>query len=221
MSGQPLFERSFSMHYDLASLEARKRYKLLSSLVVPRPIAWVSTLSPDGIVNLAPYSFFNVMGHDPAIVALGILEHPEKPLKDTVRNIMETERFTVNLVTEALAAQMNQTATDLPYAESEADIAALAMAPATANGVPGIAQSPVRLECQLMQTISTRTRQKIVLGDILALHVEDALMLDSEAAKIDLEAFLPIARMGGAGLYCRTADRFSLARPDRNTQPLD
>ena len=71
-----------------------------------------------------------------------------------------------------------------------------------------------------MQTISTRTRQKIVLGDILALHVEDALMLDSEAARIDLEAFLPIARMGGAGLYCRTADRFSLARPDRNTQPL-
>ena len=66
------------MQYDMLSLEARKRYKLLSSLVVPRPIAWVSTLSPNGVVNLAPYSFFNVMGHDPAVVALGILEHPEK-----------------------------------------------------------------------------------------------------------------------------------------------
>ena len=209
------------MQFDMTSLEARKRYKLLSSLVVPRPIAWVSTLSPEGIVNLAPYSFFNVMGHDPAIMALGILEHPEKPLKDTVRNIVETERFTVNLVTEALATQMNRTATDLPYAESEADMAAIAMSPATANGVPGIAQSPVRLECQLMQIISTRTSQKIVLGDILTLHVEDALVLDPETARIDLEAHLPIARMGGAGLYCRTGDRFTLARPDSNTQPLD
>lgn len=195
--------------------------KRLSSLVVPRPIAWVSTLSPEGIVNLAPYSFFNVMGHDPAIVAPGILEHPRKPLKDTARNITETGRFTVNLVTEALAAQMNQTATDLPYAESEADMAAIAMSPATANGVPGISQSPVRLECQLMQTISTRTSQKIVLGDIFALHVEDPLILDSETARIDLQAHRPIARMGGAGFYCRTADRFSLARPDSKTQPLD
>ena len=209
------------MQFDMTSLEARKRYKLLSSLVVPRPIAWVSTLSPEGIVNLAPYSFFNVMGHDPAIMALGILEHPEKPLKDTVRNIVETERFTVNLVTEALSAQMNRTATDLPYAESEADMAAIAMTPAAANGVPGIAQSPVRLECQLMQIISTRTSQKIVLGDILTLHVEDALVLDPETARINLEAHLPIARMGGAGLYCRTGDRFTLARPDSNTQPLD
>ncbi|WP_321367578.1 flavin reductase family protein [uncultured Celeribacter sp.] len=152
------------MQFDMTTLAARKRYKLLSSLVVPRPIAWVSTLSREGIVNLAPYSFFNVMGHDPAIVALGILEHPEKPLKDTARNITETGRFTVNLVTEALAAQMNQTATDLPYAESEADMAAIAMSPAIANGVPGIAHSPVRLECQLMQTISTRTSQKSFWG---------------------------------------------------------
>ncbi|WP_434291276.1 flavin reductase family protein [Celeribacter sp. SCSIO 80788] len=209
------------MHYDMTSLEARKRYKLLSSLVVPRPIAWVSTLSPEGVVNLAPYSFFNVMGHDPALVALGILEHPEKPLKDTVRNITETGRFTVNLVTEALAARMNQTATDLPYAESEADLAAVEMAPASANGVPGIARSPVRLECQLMQIIPSGTRQKIVLGDILALYVQDTLLIDSETVKIDLESHRPIARMGGAGIYCRTADCFSLARPDSETQPLD
>lgn len=209
------------MQYDMTSLEARKRYKLLSSLVVPRPIAWVSTLSPSGVVNLAPYSFFNVMGHDPAVVALGILEHPEKSLKDTVRNITQTERFTVNLVTEELAPLMNQTATDLPYAESEADMAAIALCPAATNGVPGIASSPVRLECQLMQIISTRTQQKIVLGEILSLYVQDELMIDSRTATIDLDAYTPIARMGGAGLYCRTSDRFNLARPDSHTQPLE
>ncbi|WP_417268365.1 flavin reductase family protein [Celeribacter baekdonensis] len=209
------------MQYDMTSLEARKRYKLLSSLVVPRPIAWVSTLSPNGVVNLAPYSFFNVMGHDPAVVALGILEHPEKSLKDTVRNITEIGRFTVNLVTEELAPLMNQTATDLPYAQSEADMAAVALCPAATNGVPGIASSPVRLECQLMQIISTRTQQKIVLGEILSLYVQDELMIDPSTATIDLDAYAPIARMGGAGLYCRTMDRFNISRADSQTQPLD
>ena len=209
------------MQYDMTSLEARQRYKLLSSLVVPRPIAWVSTLSPNGVVNLAPYSFFNVMGHDPAVVALGILEHPEKSLKDTVRNITEIGRFTVNLVTEELAPLMNQTATDLPYAQSEADMAAVALCPDATNGVPGIASSPVRLECQLIQIISTRTQQKIVLGEILSLYVQDELMIDPSTATIDLDAYAPIARMGGAGLYCRTIDRFTITRPDSHTQPLE
>lgn len=209
------------MQFDMASLAARKRYKLLASLVVPRPIAWVSTLSSRGIVNLAPYSFFNVMGHDPAVVALGILEHPQKALKDTVCNITQTERFTVNLVTEELAPQMNQTATDLPYGASEADMAAVALCPGVANGVPGIAHSPVRLECQLMQTISTRTQQKIVLGEVLSLYIQDDLMIDPSTATIDLDAHTPIARMGGAGFYCRTTDRFNITRPDSQTQPLD
>ncbi|WP_254679304.1 flavin reductase family protein [Celeribacter baekdonensis] len=161
------------------------------------------------------------MGHDPAVVALGILEHPEKSLKDTVRNITQTERFTVNLVTEELAPLMNQTATDLPYTESEADMAAVALCPAATNRVPGIASSPVRLECQLMQTISTRTQQKIVLGEILSLYVQDELMIDPSTATIELSAHAPIARMGGAGLYCRTIDHFNITRADSQIQPLD
>lgn len=161
------------------------------------------------------------MGHDPAVVALGMLEHPEKSLKDTVRNITQTEHFTVNLVTEELASLMNQTAADLPYNESEADMAAVELCPAAANGVPGIAPSPVRLECQLMQTISARTRQKIVLGEILSLYIQDELIIDPSTASIDLDGHNPIARMGGAGFYCRTVDRFDLTRPDSQTQPLD
>ncbi len=209
------------MLYDMKTLEARKRYKLLASLVVPRPIAWVSTISNDGSVNLAPYSFFNVMGHDPAVVALGILEHPEKTLKDTVRNITETERFTVNLVAEDQALSMNETATDLPNGESEADYASVQLCSAIANGVPGVAQSSVRLECQLMQTVPTRTQQRIILGEILSIYVRDALLIDPDTAQIDLDAHSPIARMGGPGTYCRTSDRFDIRRPDSQTQPID
>lgn len=209
------------MEFPFDALTAKDRYKLLTSLVVPRPIAWVTTRALDGSLNAAPFSFFNVMGHDPAVVALGILAHPVKALKDTARNIETTGEFVINLVDEALAPDMNATATDLPAGQSELDLTTVALADSTRVSVPRIASSPASLECRLLQTVPLSEKQWVILGSVLAVHVADALVLDAGRCHLDLARHAPIGRMGGAGIYARSTERFELARPDAATQPLE
>lgn len=209
------------MEFSLDALPAKDRYKLLTSLVVPRPIAWVMTRSMNGRLNAAPFSFFNVMGHDPAVVALGILAHPVKALKDTARNIEATGEFVINLVDEASADAMNATAADLPAGQSELDLIAAALADSTRVDVPRIASSPASLECRLLQTVAVSEKQWVILGSVLAVHVADELVLDAARCHVDIARHAPIGRMGGAGIYARSTDRFELARPDAATQPLE
>lgn len=202
------------MQFDFEHLPALSRYNLLSSLVVPRPIAWVTTRSDNGAVNLAPYSFFNVMGHEPPLVALGILASPSKGLKDTLRNIEEQREFAVSLVTEPLLPAMNLSAGDLPYGVSEAELAEVTLAPGRLIDVPHVRNSNAALECRLLQSLAVSERQRVVLGEVVCMHVADELVLDAAQGFVNVARHAPVARMGGSALYCRSTDRFELERPD-------
>lgn len=201
------------MRFDLDPDRPDLSYKLLASTVTPRPIAWVTTLGKSGIVNAAPYSFFNAMGHTPPTVAIGILGDPEKGWKDTARNILDTGEFVVNLVPEPLAQEMNMTCTNAPSDISEMEIAGLQSAASTHIKPPRIAGAPVSFECKTFTVVTTSPEQAIVIGQVIAIHVADQYVLDSERAYIDTPAIGLIGRMHGAGWYTRTGDTFQMDRP--------
>ena len=205
------------MHYDFSQLSSADGYKLLTAVIVPRPIAWVSTLNLDGSgVNLAPYSFFNMMGSDPAIVAFSPGDRADGSPKDTARNIAGPGgtgggEFVVNLVSSVLAEAMNLSATDFPPGMDEAGIAGLELAPGLRVKVPHVAASPASLECREVQTLHIG-RNRVVLGEVLGLHIRDELMLDPARHYVDTPALDLIGRMGGRGGYTRTGDTFEVAR---------
>lgn len=205
------------MHYDFARLSVADAYKLLTAVVVPRPIAWVGTLDLEGGgVNLAPFSFFNMLGSDPALVAFAPGDRPDGTPKDTARNIAGPEglgggEFVVNLVSEDLAEAMNVTATDFPAHMGEAGVAGLRLVPGVRVAVPHVAESPVSLECREVQTLRIG-RNRVVLGEVLGLNIHDGLILDPERHYIDTAALRLIGRMGGRGGYTRTTDTFELGR---------
>jgi len=201
------------MEFNFATIDAQVGYKLLTSTVTPRPIAWVTTISPEGVVNAAPYSFFNAMGHTPPTVVLGLLRDPVKGFKDTAANIVGMGEFVVNLVSEALAAQMNTTSMDAPRDVSELEAAGLTPAPSTHIRPPRIAEAPVSLECAMLSTVITGPEQAIAIGQVLAMHVDDAFVLDAARGWIDTPKLGLVARMHGAGWYARCTDTFQMARP--------
>lgn len=202
------------MRFDLNPDTPQISYKLLTGTVTPRPIAWITTKSPDGVVNAAPYSFFNAMGHTPPTVAIGILGDDKKGWKDTARNILDTSQFVINLVPEALAEAMNITCIDAPADVSELDIAELTERPARHVTPPLIAEAPVSFECKTYSVVSTSAFQAIVIGQVLAVHIDDAFVLDADKAYIDTPKLNLVGRMHGSGWYARTTDRFQMDRPD-------
>src|SRR3954447_6837487 len=141
------------MEFDLKELRPSDRYKLLAGVVVPRPIALVTTLDPEGRANAASFSFFNVMGSDPPLVALGIGDRASGGPKDTARNIALTKHFVVNLVDESLAEGMNVCAVDFPVGVDELRAAGLTCAPSVLVPPPRVAESPVHLECREVATL--------------------------------------------------------------------
>jgi flavin reductase (DIM6/NTAB) family NADH-FMN oxidoreductase RutF len=201
------------MRYDLDRSAPGLGYKLLASTVTPRPIAWVTTRSPGGVVNAAPFSFFNAMGGDPPTLVLGLMAGPRGEYKDTARNILDTGEFVVNLVPEAMAAQMNATAIDAPPDVSELDLAGLATAPSGRVAPPRIAASPVAFECRTLQAIETGPRQTVVIGHVLAIHVDDEYLLDPAQGYVDTPKLHLIARMHGRGWYARRPELFEMTRP--------
>lgn len=200
------------MDFALDALAPREGYKLLSALVVPRPIAWVTTRNEDGGVNLAPYSFFNLMGSDPPVVAIGPETPADRDVKDTPRNVRRTGRFVVNVVTEALAEAMHQSSGPWPPGTSEADALGLALADAPAGDVPRLADAPAALACREHTTLLIGNT-RVMLGVVEGLYVRDDLV-DADRHHIDQEALQPVGRLGG-GLYTRV-DAFRLGpRPTR------
>lgn len=199
------------MDLRLSDLSPGRRYKILTALVVPRPIAWITTAGADGAVNAAPFSYFNLMGSDPVVVAVGFGQHPGGRDKDTLRLIRETGRFTVNLVDEATAPAMHATSAALPFGESEAAALGLDLAP-FGDGPPRIAAAPAALSCREHAThLVGDTR--VVLGVADALWVRDAL-IDPETSRVDLAARRAVGRMGGGG-YTATRDPLDLGpRPE-------
>ena len=149
------------MLFDMETLEAANRYKILTATVTPRPIAWVTTLSEDGVVNAAPYSFFNAFGNDPPIVAIGVLSGPGR-FKDSATNILATGEFVVNLVSEANAEAMNVTCIDAPPEIDEIDLAGLTPAASQKVRPPRIAESPASLECLEWGTLQIGNNRLII-----------------------------------------------------------
>jgi flavin reductase (DIM6/NTAB) family NADH-FMN oxidoreductase RutF len=200
------------MELDLEGQFAERAYPILASLVVPRPIALVTTISPDGKVNAAPFSFFNVLGAKPPIVVLAPGDRDDGTPKDTARNIRLTHEFVVNLVDEPLAGAMNKCATSLPYGEDELQHAGLSACPSSVVKPPRIAEAPVSLECKEWGTLNIGDN-RVVIGLVKRLHLRDELF-DPEKKRVFSERLFLIGRMASPHWYCRTRDRFELIRPD-------
>jgi len=201
------------VHFDLDELDPQIGYKLMTSTVTPRPIGWTTTLAPDGTVNAAPYSFFNVMGHTPPTLVLGLLADPGRGFKDTAANILEGGEFVVNLVSEALARQMNVTAMDAPRDFSELTAAGLTPSPSRHVAPPQIAEAPVSFECRSHATVVTGPQQAIAIGRIVSIRIDDAFVTDAERGYVDTPKLGLVARMHGSGWYARCTDLFHMARP--------
>jgi flavin reductase (DIM6/NTAB) family NADH-FMN oxidoreductase RutF len=199
------------MLFDLDALPAASRYKLLVSTVVPRPIAWVVTQDAAGVLNAAPYSFFNVFGSDPPVVALGVGSRPTGAAKDTLANITATGEFTVCLVPETALQAMNVTAADFPPGEDEVAQAGLTTLPSTKVRPPRLAESPVAMECTLFQTLPIGAHS-LVVGQVRAMHIADAAVMDPQKCYIDSPALGLVGRLHGAGWYTRTTDRMEVKR---------
>ena len=201
------------MFFDMRQLAADIRYKVLTATVTPRPIAWVTTCSSDGIANAAPFSFFNVLGHEPPTVALGLLRHPGKGSKDTAQNILETGEFVIHLVPHEMAAPMNETCVDAPRGVDELALAGLKTLPSRNVAPPRIVGCPVAFECRSILNQETGPRQFAVIGEVLCGHVDDAFVIDADKGYIDTLGLDLIARMHGSGWYSRPGGLFQLVRP--------
>ena len=199
---------SSHLHFDFAELSARERYKLLIGTVIPRPIAFITTLSRDGRRNAGPFSFFNVLTHDPAIVAIGIENYEDGRMKDTARNIRETEEFTVHIVDDALAAQMEICAIKFGPDVDELAEAGLETVPGEAVRSPRIVSAPAALECRRHMTIEVGKAREIVLGEVLGIHIR-ADIVDPARLYVDQIKMDAIGRLGGHG-YARTRDQFDI-----------
>jgi flavin reductase (DIM6/NTAB) family NADH-FMN oxidoreductase RutF len=195
------------MDIDFQQLGAYERYKLMASLIVPRPIALVTTLGATGVVNAAPFSMFNMLGEDPPLVFISVNKHHDGRLKDTAANILRSGEFVVHLTDEAMAAQMHACGTALPPEQSELDHAGLTAEPSKCVAPPRIAQAPVAFECVLHEKIETESRY-IFLGRILWLTVRDGLV-DSQRWRVRLQDYHPVGRFG-ASFYVKTGERFAI-----------
>lgn len=200
------------MEFDLHGEHRKYAYRLLAGLVTPRPIAWITTQDENGTVNAAPFSFFNVFGTRPPILAFAPGDKEPGIPKDTARNIRRTREFVVNLVDEACAEAMNTTAAELKHGESEIELAGLTTLPSKTIAPPRIAEAPVSLECREWSTMEIGDN-RLVIGLIDYIHTKDGV-LDPDSLLVNPEAFSPIGRMEVPSGYCRTEDRFPMERPD-------
>jgi flavin reductase (DIM6/NTAB) family NADH-FMN oxidoreductase RutF len=185
-------------------------YKLLVGAVVPRPIAFVSTISPEGVANLAPFSFFTVASANPPVLCF--TTSFREPRKDTLVNIRATKEFVVNIVSEEFAAKMNVTAAEFPYGVDEFAQSGLTAVASDFVGPPRVRESHVNMECKLLQTIEVSNQPlggTLVLGEVVRFHVDDAIFEDF---RIDPDGLAAVGRMAG-NTYTRTRDRFDLIRP--------
>ena len=200
------------MEIDLSSLPPAACYKVLASLVTPRPIAWITTLNRKGVVNAAPFSFFNCFGSNPPIVAFAPGDKEAGIPKDTARNIRESREFVINIADEALAESMVATSASLPYGESELAATDLTTAPSAAVRPPRIAEAPVSFECREWATLEIGSN-RMVVGTVHHAHIRDGI-LDPDSLRLIPGSFLPVGRMAAPDWYCRTSNQCEIKRPE-------
>ncbi|MCA9295909.1 MAG: flavin reductase family protein [Phycisphaerales bacterium] len=205
------------MNIDPQSLDIADRYKLLIGSIVPRPIAVVSTVSPAGAPNLAPFSFFNAIGSNPMCVMFCPANGPAGEEKDTLRNAKPvgeggTGAFVINWAVESIIRKVVGAAEPRPYGDNEFDLVDLTELPSAVVAPPRVAESPIAFECRTMQVVRTNPGQpmggNIVIGEVVHIVVDDDLI--NERFHIDQERLRAVGRMGGRS-YCRTRERFELS----------
>jgi flavin reductase (DIM6/NTAB) family NADH-FMN oxidoreductase RutF len=199
---------------DISRLPAQDAYRLLIGAIVPRPIAWVSTISASGITNLAPFSFFNGVCSNPPAVLFCPVTPADREAKDTLRNIRETRQFVVNIVTESNVAQANQTSAPYPPDVSEFTAVGLTPLPSVAVRPPRVAESPIQFECELMQIVPVGEPRpgsgNIVIGRLVYAHIAEEAW--DANRHIDLHKIKPVSRLAGND-YAPVHDIFTLKRP--------
>lgn len=198
--------------FDLSETASKDSYKLLSGLVVPRPIGWIGTRRADGTHNLAPFSFFNVVSSNPPVVIFSAGSHADRP-KDSATLAFDTGEFTVNIVSEETAEPMSVTSGRFSATDDEFIIAGLTPVMGTVVNAPMVAESPANLECRVSQVIvlGEEGRTRLVVGDVVAIHVREDVL---DGTRIDNDALRAVGRMAG-NTYINTRDRFEIQRPDR------
>jgi flavin reductase (DIM6/NTAB) family NADH-FMN oxidoreductase RutF len=198
---------------DVATADFLDVYHLLVGVVTPRPIAWVTTIDPQGRVNLAPFSFFNAFGANPPVVVFSPTLRRDGSKKDTLRNLEATGEFVLNAAVESLAEKINLSSKELPYGQSEVELTVLTLIPSTKVKPPRLAETPVTMECKVLQIVSTgkgAIAGNLVIGEVLVMHIADEVLDDKK--RIDPRKLQTIARLGG-DYYCRTTDLFEMKRP--------
>jgi flavin reductase (DIM6/NTAB) family NADH-FMN oxidoreductase RutF len=201
------------MLFDFEKMAALDRFQLLLGTVVPRPIALVTTVDEDDALNAAPYTQFTVLSHDPPLLVVSVLSHPDRRLKDTANNILATKEFTVSLVSEAIAQKMNITCIDAPPGTNELKLAGLETAVSAKIRAPRVAASPVAFECRFLTSLSFGPNQAILIGQAVCCHVADQFVIDAERALIDTPELKLIGGMHGQKWYAKLSDRFEMERP--------
>jgi flavin reductase (DIM6/NTAB) family NADH-FMN oxidoreductase RutF len=206
-----------TLSFNPAGLQPQEIYKLMTGIIVPRPVALVSTMSREGVANLAPFSFFSGVGAVPPTVLFcpalrdgASAEAGER--KDTLRNVEETGEFVINVVSEAIAEAANATSAEVPFGVDEFALSGLTPIPSEAVRPPRVAQSPAQMECKLLQVIYTGRAARsgvIVLGEVVRFHVGEGLF---ENYRLDPAALDAVGRMAG-NTWVRTRDRIELVRP--------
>ena len=201
------------MELDVATANVVEVYQLLVGVVTPRPIAWVTTLSPAGVVNLAPFSFFNAFGANPPVAVFSPTLRRDGSKKDTLLNLERLGEFVLNAATAPLAEKVNLTSKEVPPDESEVELAGLTTVPSVRVRPPRVAESPVHLECVVRQIVPCGTgpvAANLVVGEVVAMHVADHVLDDRR--RVDPRKLRTVARLG-QDYWCHTSDLFELKRP--------
>jgi flavin reductase (DIM6/NTAB) family NADH-FMN oxidoreductase RutF len=200
------------MQLDPSIISSSDTYKLLTGIIIPRPIGWISTVSESGIYNLAPFSFFNAVGEDPPHVMFSTVRTGDKN-KDTLNNVLATKQFVVNMVTEDLVEKMNTTSQAIPANESEFDLAGLTPIPSVKIKAPRVKECLVTIECEMVHHYFLEDHKNggacIIIGRVVLFHVEDSVLLDG--SKINMENYKPVARLAGSN-YSKIGEIFSIKR---------
>lgn len=191
-------------------IDGSMAYKLVSGLIVPRPVAWISSQSEAGLVNVAPFSSFNYVAHSPAMIAVNIALQDDGTLKDTARNIRETGEFVVNITPTAALDVMNQSSAEYPSSVSEAQVLDIPLVPSTKVKPPRVALSPAQMECRLTQIVPLGTGvNTLYIAEVLVFHVANTIY---DGRHIDSVAMDPVARLGGP-FYASLGEIHKRARP--------
>jgi flavin reductase (DIM6/NTAB) family NADH-FMN oxidoreductase RutF len=198
------------LHIDPQKQRKLDNYKLLSGSIVPRPIAFVTSMNKEGIVNASPFSFFNTVASDPPLISISCLRKPGGIMKDTAKNITDSKEFVVHIVDETIIERVNQTSADYPPDKSEVEEVGFSLEPSVTVKVPGIKEAKIRLECRLYQWIPVGDAD-LLIGEVVSFFIQDELLHEG---RIDVSLLQPLSRLAGIH-YAKIGETISIPRPEQ------